>query len=96
MRSSSSHGGQVPIPAGMSAALAELDELLAYRLTCPRAAFEALDEDEVVTLLLARFRLLVSYGWDWASALVLAADVEVPAHETADLAPVVATPLVLQ
>jgi hypothetical protein len=80
----------------MSAALAELDELLAYRLSCPRAAFEALEEDEVVTLLLARFRLLVSYGWDWASALMLAADVELPAHETADLAPAAATPLVLQ
>jgi hypothetical protein len=80
----------------MPAALAELDELLAFRLSCPRATFEALDEDEVVTLLLARFRLLVAYGWDWASALMLAADVEVPAHETADLAPAVATPLVLQ
>lgn len=80
----------------MPAAPAELDELLALRLSCPRAAFEALEEDEVVTLLLARFRLLVAYGWDWASALMLAADVELPAHEAAELAPVVATPLVLQ
>lgn len=93
---SSSRRRTVPIPGGMPAALAELDELLAYRLSCPRATFEALDEDEVVTLLLARFRLLVAYGWDWASALMLAADVELPAHETADLAPAVATPLVLQ
>jgi len=80
----------------MPAALAELDELLAYRLSCPRATFEALDEDEVVTLLLARVRLLVAYGWDWASALMLAAEVELPAHETADLAPAAAAPLVLQ
>ena len=80
----------------MPAALAELDELLAYRLSCPRATFEALDEDEVVTLLLARFRLLVAYGWDWASALMLAADVELPAHETAEHATPVVTPLVLQ
>ena len=80
----------------MTAALAELDELLAHQLSCPRAAFEALDENEVVTLLLARFRLLVSYGWDWASALMLAADVEKPAHETADLVPTAATPLVHQ
>jgi len=92
----SSPRGDVPIPAQMSAALAELDELLAHQLSCPRATFEALDEDEVVTLLLARFRLLVDYGWDWSSALMLAADVEQPAHETADLAPAVATPLVLQ
>ena len=80
----------------MPAAPAEFAELLAYRLACPRAAFETLGDEEVEELLIARFRLLVAYGWDWASALLLAVDVEVPAHETAELAPPLAAPLVLQ
>lgn len=80
----------------MPAAPVELDDLLALRLSCPRAEFEALDDEAVETLLLARFRLLVAYGWDFASALLLAVDVELPAHEAADLAPRVPAQLVLQ
>jgi hypothetical protein len=80
----------------MPAAPAPFSDLDAHSLALPRAAFEALGEDEAAALLLARFRLLGAYGWDWASALLLAVDVERPAHETAALAPAVPAPLVLQ
>lgn len=80
----------------VSAALTDLSELLSHRLTLPRSAFESLDEDEAVALLRSRFRLLSACGWDWASALLLAVDVELPADEAAALAPPVPTPLVLQ
>ena len=80
----------------MSAAPTELSELLAHDLSVPRASFETLDADEVLALLRSRFRLLSASGWDWASALMLAADVEHSAAEAAALAPRVPTPLVLQ
>lgn len=80
----------------MSAALTDLSELASHRLTLPRSAFESLDEEQALNLLRSRFRLLSASGWDWASALLLAVDVELPADEAAALAPPVPTPLVLQ
>jgi len=80
----------------MSAALTELSELLSHDLTATRSSFEMLDEEGALALLRSRFRLLSASGWDWASALLLAADVERPAGEAAALAPRVPTPLVLQ
>lgn len=80
----------------MSAALTELSELLSHDLSVTRTSFEALDDEAAYALLRSRFRLLSASGWDWASALMLAVDVERPAGEAAALAPRVATPLVLQ
>lgn len=80
----------------MSAALTELSELLSHDLSVTRTSFETLDADEALALLRSRFRLLSESGWDWASALMLAADVERSAAEAAALAPRVPTPLVLQ
>ena len=80
----------------MAAIQTPLDDLLAYELACSRSEFELLADDEIVGLLTARFRLLSDHGWDWASALLLAADVERPASEAAHLAPLVPTALVLQ
>jgi hypothetical protein len=80
----------------MSAALTELTELLSHDLSVTRTSFETLDAEEALALLRSRFRLLSESGWDWASALMLAADVERSAAEAAALAPRVPTPLVLQ
>jgi hypothetical protein len=63
-----------------------MDELLEHELSCSPCEFELLAEDEVVNLLVARFRLLCAHGWDWASALLLATAVETPAHEAGSLA----------
>jgi hypothetical protein len=63
-----------------------MDELLGHELACSPREFELLGEDEVVSLLVARFRLLCAHGWDWSSALLLATAVEVPAHEAGALA----------
>lgn len=63
-----------------------MDELLGHELACTPQQFELLEEDEVVDLLVARFRLLCAHGWDWASALLLATAVETPAHEAGSLA----------
>jgi hypothetical protein len=63
-----------------------MDELLGHELACSPRELEALSEDEVLGLLLARFRLLCAHGWDWASALLLATAVETPAHEAGSLA----------
>jgi hypothetical protein len=78
-----------------------MDELLEHELVCSPQQFERLAEDEVVNLLVARFRLLYAHGWDWASALLLATAVETPAHEAGALAHAdtprpAATALVLQ
>jgi hypothetical protein len=70
----------------MSAAPTTMDELLEHELTCSPREFELLAEDEVLRLLVARFRLLCAHGWDWASALLLATAVETPAHEAGSLA----------
>jgi hypothetical protein len=70
----------------MSAGPTTMDELLEHELSCTRHQFELLEEDEVVDLLVARFRLLCAHGWDWASALLLATAVETPAHEAGSLA----------
>ena len=71
---------------GMSAAPITMDELLEHELTCSPRDFELLHEDEIVSLLAARFRLLCAHGWDWSSALLLASAVDVPAHEAGALA----------
>ena len=92
----SSPRGDVPIPGQMSAALAELDELLAHQLSCPRAdvrgARRGRGRDAAPRPLPPARRLRLG--------LVLGAHARrrrrAPAHETADLAPAVATPLVLQ
>ena len=63
-----------------------MDELLEHELTCSPRQFELLADDEVVNLLVARFRLLCAHGWDWNSALLLATAVETPAHEAGSLA----------
>ena len=79
-----------PAPAadteGMSAAPTTMDELLEHELTCSAHDLELLHEDDVVSLLSARFRLLCAHGWDWSSALLLASAVDVPAHEAGSLA----------
>jgi hypothetical protein len=84
----------------MSAAPTTMDELLEHELACTARQFELLEEDEVVNLLVARFRLLCAHGWDWSSALLLATAVETPAHEAGSLAhgstPRAAATLVLQ
>ena len=85
----------------MSAAPIAMDELLEHELTCSRDQFELLAEEEVVNLLVARFRLLCAHGWDWTSALLLATAVEKPAHEAGVVAHggtprAAATTLVLQ
>jgi hypothetical protein len=58
-----------------------MDELLGHELACSPGEFELLPEDEVVSLLVARFRLLCAHGWHWSSALLLATAVDTPAHE---------------
>jgi hypothetical protein len=63
-----------------------MDELLGHELACSPGEFELLPEDEVVSLLVARFRLLCAHGWDWTSALLLATAVETPVHEAGSLA----------
>ena len=76
-----------------------MDELLEHELACTPHQFELLEEDEVVNLLVARFRLLGAHGWDRGSALLLATAVETPTHEAGSLAhggAARAAPLVLQ
>ena len=70
----------------MSGAPITMNDLLEHELACSPQQFELLAEDEVVNLLVARFRLLCAHGWDWASALLLATAVETPAHEAGSLA----------
>jgi hypothetical protein len=70
----------------MSAAPTTMDELLEHELTCSARDLELLHEDEVVSLLAARFRLLCAHGWDWSSALLLASALDVAAHEAGSLA----------
>jgi hypothetical protein len=70
----------------MSAAPTTMDELLEHELTCSARDLELLHEDEIVSLLSARFRLLCAHGWDWSSALLLASALDVPAHEAGSLA----------
>jgi hypothetical protein len=70
----------------MSAAPTTMDELLEHELACTPRQFELLEEDEVVNLLVARFRLLCAHGWDWTSALLLATAVETPVHEAGSIA----------
>lgn len=64
----------------MSAAPIPYDELAALDLRCDRARFEELSEEEAVLLLVARFRGLTGYGWDWRTAALLAVMPDVPVH----------------
>lgn len=65
----------------MSAVQTPLDDLLAYELACSPHQLELLEEEDVVGLLVSRFRLLTEQGWDWATALLLATAVDTPPSE---------------
>lgn len=67
----------------MSAAPIPYDDLLALDLRCDPAQFEELSEEEAVQLLVARFRGLTGYGWDWRTAALLAVMPDLPVHASA-------------